>query len=150
MQTIFTFLNKIKQHGYICHYQFSLTWYDKVWQFISKKYNFILWISFFLQIFGFKTWKIKTTSHKIYWDNHSLQKLSPPPLWSTLMGLQCTPRLITNPQHWYWGGLELCLRLLRKNPNKLCFIELSQNSCEWLQLLRLIVKKSLHVFNEVD
>ena len=37
-------------------------------------YNCILWTSFFLQIFGFKTWKVKITSNKIYWDNHFLQK----------------------------------------------------------------------------
>ena len=46
-----------------------LIWYDRAWQFIPKKYKFILWSSFFLQILDFKTWKIKTTSHKIYWDN---------------------------------------------------------------------------------
>ena len=56
-----------------------LIWYNRAWQFIPKKYDFILWSSLFLQIFDFKTWKIKTTSHKIYWDNHFLQKLSPPP-----------------------------------------------------------------------
>ena len=87
-----------------------LIWYDRAWQFIPKKCNFILWSSFFRQIFDFKTWKIKTTSHKICWDNHFLQKLSPSPLRSMLMGLQITPRLccrqITDPQHWFRGGEE--------------------------------------------
>ena len=63
------------------------------WQVISKKYNFILWFYFFLQIFDFKTWKIKPTSRKIYfmtgWDNHFLQGFSPSPP-SILMGLQIT------------------------------------------------------------
>ena len=49
-----------------------------------------------------------TTSHEIYWDNHFLQKFSPPPVWSMLMGLQITLRpccrQITDPQHWCRGG----------------------------------------------
>ena len=54
-----------------------------------------LWL--FLQICDFRTWKIKTTSHKTYWDN----------LQSMLMGLEITPRpccgQITDPKHWYKG-----------------------------------------------
>ena len=54
-----------------------------------------------------------TTSHKIYWENHLLQKFSPTPspspfLRSMLMGLHITPipccGQITDPQQWYRGG----------------------------------------------
>ena len=88
-------------------FHFLLLWYDRVWQFISKKYNFLLWTSFFSQIFDFKPWKMKTTSHEMYWDNHIFQR-SPSLLLSMLMGLQITPRpccgQITDPQYWYRGG----------------------------------------------
>ena len=58
-----------------------------------------------------KFWHGATTSHIIYWDNHFLQKISPPPLLrSMLMSLQNTLRpcfeQITDPQHWYRGGEE--------------------------------------------
>ena len=66
--------------------------YDRAWQLISKKCNLVLWFSFFFQIFDFKTWKIRRTSYKIYWENRYLQKFSAPPFWSMLMGLQITPR----------------------------------------------------------
>ena len=65
---------------------FHFDLYDRAWPFI--KYNFILWTSFFLQIFDFKTWKTKTPSYKLYWDNHFLQKFSPPSFQSMLLGLQ--------------------------------------------------------------
>ena len=47
-------------------FRFLWLWYDRTWSFISKKYNFILWTSFFLSTLNFNTWKIKATSHKIY------------------------------------------------------------------------------------
>ena len=57
---------KNKRHGYTrLFFQFLLIWYDRARPLISRKYNFILWTSFFYEIFGFITWKIKTTSHKI-------------------------------------------------------------------------------------
>ena len=47
-------------------FRFLWLWYDRTWSFISKKYNFILWTSFFLPTLNFNTWKIKATSYKIY------------------------------------------------------------------------------------
>ena len=63
----------------IMDFWFFFSYGMTVWPSISKKYNIILWTSFFLQIFDFKIWKIKTTSLKIYWDNYFLQKFSPSP-----------------------------------------------------------------------
>ena len=77
---------KIKRHGCTRHYRFLdfsffpfMEW--KSMSMHSKQYNFIQWFSFNLQIFDFKTWKNKATSHKIYWDYHFFQK-SPQPLGS--------------------------------------------------------------------
>ena len=50
-------------------FHFVLIWYDKEWELISKKYDFTLGGSFSLQKVDFKTWKIETISHQIYWDN---------------------------------------------------------------------------------
>lgn len=61
------------------------------------------------------------------------------PLRSMLMSLQFKPRpycgQITDPQHCYREGegalMKLSLSFLRESPNKLCFIKLRQNFCNW-------------------
>ena len=118
---------------------FSIIWYDRAWQFISKNNNFILWFSFFLQILDFKTWKIKTTSHKIFWDNHFLCRFSPPPdqCWwvSKLQQHHAADKLLTHNIDIGEGEgvlMELTLSFLREKRNNLCLIELSQKFCDWL------------------
>ena len=116
---------------------FLLMAYSKAWQFISKKYNFILWVSFFLEIFDFKNWKIKTNSHKIYWDNYFVQRFFPPPSFDQ--------RWWICKSHWdhavyeLWTHNidigeweELSLSFLIKTPYKLCFMEMCQNFCDCL------------------
>ena len=117
-------------------FSFLLIWYDRAWQFISKKYNFILWSSFFFQTFDFKNSKIETTSHKIYWDNHFLQ--NPFDQWWWVCKLHrdyAADKLLTYNNDIGEGEgvlMELSLSFLRENSNKLCFIELSKNFCDWL------------------
>ena len=94
---------KNKHHGYNCHYGFLILffiWYDRVWPSISKKYNIILWTSFFLQIFDFKIWKIKTTSLKIYWDNYFLQKFSPSPALFSVDWLANYTKTMLGSNYW--------------------------------------------------
>ena len=122
-------------------FHFFLSWYERACQCISKQYNFIQWFSFSLQIFNFKTWKNKAASHKIYWDNHFFQK-SPQPLPSiNADGSANYTETLLWTNYWstlliQWRGrgvlMELSLSFLRENPNKLCFIELSQKFCDWL------------------
>ena len=118
---------------------FLIIWYDRAWQFISKNNNFILWFSFFLQILDFKTWKIKTTSHKIFWDNHFLHRFSPPPdqCWwvCKLQQHHAADKLLTHSIDIGEGEgvlMELTLSFLKENRNNLCLIELSQKFCDWL------------------
>ena len=78
---------------------------------------------------------------KIYWDNHFFQK-SPQPLPSiNADGSANYTETLLWTNYWstlliQWRGrgvlMELSLSFLRENPNKLCFIELSQNFCDWL------------------
>ena len=125
----------------ICIFHFLLIWYDRAWPFISKKYNFFLWTSFFLQILDVKTWEIKTTSHKICWHNHFLQRFSHTPafyqcwwIWKSHQD-QAADRLLShNIDVGEVEGIlmELSLSFLRKNLKKLWSMELSHNFCNWL------------------
>ena len=53
-------------------FRFFVMWYNRAWQFISKKYKSILWFSFFFQIF-------ERNSRKIHWDNSFCKGFPIPP-----------------------------------------------------------------------
>ena len=147
MQTIFTALvtstsNKISnwEQAVYLHpslWIFGLFSFLLIWSFISKKHNFILWTSFFLQTIYLKTWIIRTTSHKMNW-NELWQKFSPPPFIQCcrihkLHQNQAANKSLTHNIFLREEKLSLnrvILRFLRENLNNLCFIELSQNFCD--------------------
>ena len=90
--------------------------------------------------FAMSVKSIHATSHKIYRDNHFLQRFPPYPLFNQywwvwkLHQYHAADKLL--PHNIYTGEgegvlMELSLGFLRENPNKLCFIELSQNVCDW-------------------
>ena len=110
-------------------FHFLLIWYDRAWQFVSKKYNFILRVSFCLQNLTLKLEKLRQPVTKyietttFWWvfklhRDHAADKL-------------LTHNIVIGVGE---GGVNGAIfTFLRENPNKLCFIELSQNFCDWLQ-----------------
>ena len=125
METIFTVLiyltikqnselrlnNMVHPSLWIFHFFiFSLIWYDREWQFISKTYNFTQWASLFLQIFDFKTCvKLRQPVTK-YSETTTFWKDPPPsptPFDQCWWVFKITPRpccgQISDPQHWCRG-----------------------------------------------
>ena len=125
----------------VCIFHFLLIWCDRAWSFISKKYNFFLWTSFFLQILDVKTWELRQLVTR-YIDTITFCKgfLIPLPfyqcwwIWKSHRDQAADRLLPHNIDVREVEGvlMELSLGFLRKNPKKLLSMELSHNFCNWL------------------